>query len=111
RPTVVAAADAAAPVVAADAPVRVTTPRSRQMASAGMMGPKPAPGASEDTSAVSAAMRALRVERDPAHARRLLAKYLSQYPKGSLAEEALAMTIEAAIAERDPDVAGVAARY
>jgi hypothetical protein len=115
RPTVVAAADAPAPVVGADASVRslplVTTPRSRQAAGGAVTGPKVASGASEDTSAVSAAMRALRVDRDPARARRLLAKYLAQHPNGSLAEEALAMTIEAAIAERDPGVARVAARY
>lgn len=66
---------------------------------------------SEDTSAVSAAMRALRVERNPARARGLLARYLSEHPNGNLAEEALAMSIEAAIAHHDADVADLANRY
>ncbi len=65
----------------------------------------------EDTSAVSAAMRALRVERNPVRARGLLARYLSEHPNGNLAEEALAMSIEAAIAHRDADVADLASRY
>jgi hypothetical protein len=65
----------------------------------------------EDTSAVSAAMRALRVERNPARARGLLARYLSEHPNGNLAEEALAMSIEAAIAHHDADVADLANRY
>jgi len=65
----------------------------------------------EDTSAVSAAMRALRVERNPVRARGLLARYLSEHPNGNLAEEALAMSIEAAIAHHDADVADLAHRY
>jgi hypothetical protein len=65
----------------------------------------------EDTSAVSAAMRALRVERNPVRARRLLARYLNEHPNGNLAEEALAMTIEAAIAHHDADVGDLANRY
>ena len=65
----------------------------------------------EDTSAVSAAMRALRVERNPVRARGLLARYLSEHPNGNLAEEALAMSIEAAIAHHDADVADLASRY
>ena len=65
----------------------------------------------EDTSAVSAAMRALRVERNPVRARGLLARYLSEHPNGDLAEEALAMSIEAAIAHHDADVEDLASRY
>ena len=65
----------------------------------------------EDASAVSAAMRALRVERNPVRARGLLARYLSEHPNGNLAEEALAMSIEAAIAHHDADVADLAHRY
>ncbi len=65
----------------------------------------------EDASAVSAAMRALRVERNPVRARALLARYLGEHPNGSLAEEALAMTIEAALAHRDADATALAARY
>jgi len=72
--------------------------------------PQPQP-ASEDASAVAAAMRALRVEKDPARARALLARYLGEHPNGALAEEALAMTIEAALAHRDTDVSVLATRY
>jgi hypothetical protein len=71
----------------------------------------PAPAAGEDTSAVAAAMRALRVERNPVRARGLLARYLADHPKGNLAEEALALSIEAALAHHDGDVAALADRY
>ena len=71
----------------------------------------PAPAASEDTTPVSAALRALRVDRNPARARALLAKYLGEHPNGALAEEALALSIEAAIAHQDGDVAALANRY
>jgi hypothetical protein len=71
----------------------------------------PAPAVGEDTSAVSAALRALRVEHDPVRARGLLARYLAEHPSGNLAEEALALSIEAALAHHDADVAAVANRY
>jgi hypothetical protein len=67
--------------------------------------------ASEDASGVSAAMRALRVERDPVRARGLLARYLAEHPNGTLAEEALALSIEAALAHHDADVVVLANRY
>ena len=56
-------------------------------------------------------MRALRVEANPVRARRLLAGYLDRYPNGSLAEEALAMSIEAAVAHGDDDAPVLARRY
>jgi hypothetical protein len=65
----------------------------------------------EDTTPVLAAIRALRVEANPVRARRLLAGYLDRYPNGSLAEEALAMTIEAAVAHGDGDATVLARRY
>jgi hypothetical protein len=71
----------------------------------------PAPVAAEDASAVSAAMRALRVEHDPVRARGLLARYLAEHPNGNLAEEALALSIEAALAHHDTDAGGLANRY
>lgn len=70
-----------------------------------------APAAGEDTSPVSAAMRALRVERNPTRARVLLARYLGEHPGGSLAEEALALSIEAALAHHDADSAALASHY
>ena len=56
-------------------------------------------------------MRALRLDHDPVRARGLLAKYLERHPNGALAEEALALTIEAAVAHHDGDAAALGARY
>ncbi len=67
--------------------------------------------APDDTTPVLEAMRALRVEGNPARARRLLAGYLDHHPNGSLAEEALAMSIEAAVAHEDADAPVLARRY
>ena len=63
------------------------------------------------TQVVLAGMRALRVDHDPVRARALLARYLGRHPNGALAEEALALTIEAALAHQDDDAAGLGARY
>jgi len=65
----------------------------------------------EDTSVVLEAMRALRLDRNPVRARVLLARYLDRHPTGTLAEEALAMSIEAAVAHHDGDAAALGARY
>jgi hypothetical protein len=65
----------------------------------------------QETQIVLAGMRALRVDHDPAHARGLLARYLERRPNGALAEEALALTIEAAVAHHDSDAAALGARY
>ena len=83
----------------------VAAPRARHAAA------PPAQPTSEDASAVAAAMRALRVEKDPARARGLLSAISAEHPNGALAEEALAMSIEAAIAHHDTDVAALASRY
>ena len=60
----------------------------------------------QETQAVVAGMRALRLDHDPVRARGLLAQYLERHPNGALAEEALALTIEAA-AHHDGDAAGL----
>jgi hypothetical protein len=65
----------------------------------------------QETQSVLAGMRALRVEHDPVRARGLLARYLERHPNGALAEEALALTIEAALAHQDDDAAALGARY
>ena len=65
----------------------------------------------QETQAVLAGMRALRLDHDPVRARGLLARYLERHPTGALAEEALALTIEAALAHRDDDAAALGARY
>ena len=65
----------------------------------------------EETQSVLAGMRALRVDHDPVRARWLLARYLERHPNGALAEEALALTIEAAVAHRDGDAPALGTRY
>jgi hypothetical protein len=65
----------------------------------------------EDPSAVADALRALRNDHDPANASRLLAEYLQAYPHGALAEEALALSIEAAAGRNSPDAAAFAEAY
>ena len=65
----------------------------------------------EETAPVLAAMRALRRDRNPARARALLNRYLAEHPKGALAEEALAMSIEAAVAHHDIDARHLAEHY
>jgi hypothetical protein len=50
----------------------------------------------DETGLVFEAMRALRQDRRPARASRLLDEYLRRHPEGSLCEEALALSVEAA---------------
>ncbi len=66
---------------------------------------------SEDPSRVFDAIQALRTDRDPSRASRLLAEYLARYPHGALAEEAVALSIEAAAARHSPSAAAFAERY
>ncbi len=65
----------------------------------------------EDAAAVLDAIRALRKERDPERAERLLGEYMKSNPNGVLSEDALALSIEAAAAKRDPRAADYARRY
>ncbi|HXU69289.1 MAG TPA: hypothetical protein VN947_08160 [Polyangia bacterium] len=61
---------------------------------------------------VHAAVRALRVDGRASRARELLGDYLSRFPHGALAEDAVALQIEAAVADRDASAARRwAARY
>jgi len=60
---------------------------------------------------VLAAVRALRRDHNPVRARALLNVYLSAHPDGALVEEALAISIEAAVANRDADANILAIRY
>ena len=57
------------------------------------------------------AIQALRQDRDPERAGRLLAAYLRTHPRGALAEEAVALSIEAADARHSPAAATFAERY
>ena len=59
-----------------------------------------------------AAVRALRVDGRTSRARALLSEYLSRFPHGALAEDAVALQIEAAVAGRDSiDARRWATRY
>jgi hypothetical protein len=106
-------AQPAAPAVAAADPVAsVRPPAPRREAPAPIRARRAAPAAAPDDAAtIMEAMRALRVERNPARARQLLGRYLEQSPNGALAEEALALSLEAAVARGDGDAAALAARY
>ncbi|HLK89953.1 MAG TPA: hypothetical protein VKZ18_08665 [Polyangia bacterium] len=66
---------------------------------------------SEDPSLVVSAIQALRQDQDPVRAGRLLAAYLRTQPHGALAEEAVALSIEAADARHSAAAVGFAQRY
>ena len=68
-------------------------------------------GRTEDPSLVVDAIRALRTDHDSRRAATLLAAYLRTYPHGAISEEALALSIEAAAANRNPNAATFAAQY
>lgn len=71
----------------------------------------PAARPERDTELVVQAMRALHHDGDPTLARALCTAYLQRHPDGPLAEEALALTIEAAIAQHEPDASALGAGY
>jgi hypothetical protein len=73
--------------------------------------PAEKPRAGEDPSQVAEAVRALRKQGDPVRAQALLDQYLRQNPRGALSEDALALSIEAAAARKDPRAADHARRY
>jgi hypothetical protein len=66
---------------------------------------------SEDPSRVVDAIQSLRTDHNPVRASRLLAEYLTRYPNGALAEEAIALSIEAAAANHSPTAVTFAERY
>jgi hypothetical protein len=66
---------------------------------------------SDDAALLVEATRALRVARDPGRARALARRYLERQPSGPLADEALVISIEAALDHHDPDAAALSARY
>lgn len=114
-----------APVVPPRAPV-VVAPRAPAPLPVAEVTPPPAPEtlpekaseapaskprAGEDPTQVAEAVRALRKQGDPARAQALLDQYLRGNPRGALAEDALALSIEAAAARKDPRAAEYARRY
>lgn len=97
------AAHVASPVLPAPAePVAVDPPSTKRVDK---------PRAGEDPSQVAEAVRALRKQGDAARAQVLLDQYLRANPRGALAEDALALSIEAAAARKDPRAADYARRY
>lgn len=66
---------------------------------------------SDDADLLVEAARALRVAREPTRARALARRYLERQPSGPLADEALAISMEAAFDHRDPDAATLGAKY
>jgi hypothetical protein len=69
------------------------------------------PESGEDATHVLSAIQALRTERDPVRAQALLDEYLQAHAHGLLSGDALALSIEAAAARRDPRAADYARRY
>ncbi|MES1205642.1 MAG: hypothetical protein ABUS79_06860 [Pseudomonadota bacterium] len=65
----------------------------------------------EDSEIVFDAMRVLRQEQRPTRAAEMLDDYLRRHPSGVLAEEALALSVEAALARRDPRTRELIDRY
>lgn len=65
----------------------------------------------EEVTLVADAIRVLRHENDAPRAGRLLEDYLRRYPQGALAEEALAVAIEAAMASGDKSAGALAGEY
>lgn len=114
------------PVTATPVPRRVE-PRAPEpssavpLASSAVEVPKgaPAPGRSATKSNDEAseanllfeATRALRREGNPARASELLAEHRKKFPRGALAEEALALSIEVAVARGDARASKLAQRY
>jgi hypothetical protein len=93
----------------APAPPEIAAPVARPAPT--RVAARPRPPRAEDPSALVDAVRALRSEHDPQRAARLLDAYLRAYPRGALAEEALALQIEAAANLKSPRAAAFARQY
>jgi len=96
------------PPAAPELPAPATRPAVRVAAH---VRPRAEPPRGEDPSALVEAVRALRGAHDPARAAHLLDDYLRAYPRGALAEEALALQIEAAATLKSPRAAAFARQY
>ena len=97
----------ARPVMAPRAPAASPVRRSIEAPARRPQAEQPA----DDPSLLVGATHALRVNRDPELARALAKRYLDREPKGALADEALAISIEAALDHHDADAAALSARY
>jgi hypothetical protein len=104
----------AAPVVSVARPEAIASAAAPEAAPPAPRPPRVArtrPARAEDPTALVEAVRALRSEHDPQRAARLLDAYLRAYPHGALAEEALALQIEAAANLKSPRAAVFARQY
>lgn len=100
-------------------PAPVTAPPSPSPVEAPIVQPElalpkhtvPSRAHGENPAALMESVKALRQDHDPARASRLLREYLRLYPRGSLSEEARALSIEAARAEASPNTVALANEY
>lgn len=102
--------------VSADSRASTAPTRAPTVAPASQEGTPPAAPAAkappaQESLLLMSAVRALRHEHDPARATKLLDDYLRRYPSGALAEEALALAIEAASARGDGRAPALARTY
>ena len=97
--------------IAVPAPAPVAIDPAPVVERTSIRAPHARPAKGEDPSRVVAAIQALRGDGDPERAGKLLAEYLKTYPRGALAEEALALSIEAAAARKSPAAKTFATQY
>lgn len=90
------------------APPQATAPVAIDPPSAPPLGPV---SASHEAAMVAAAVKVLRGDQDAKRAHDLFEEYLREYPQGLLAEEALALAVEAAGAHDDPQAARLGTEY
>jgi len=96
---------------ASEAPASALAPRSSGRHAAAKPSKPARVVAASDAALVHDAVQELRRGGDPERARRLLEQYRSENPSGELAEEALVLSIEAAVAKGDPDAKRLARQY
>lgn len=87
------------------------TPRPSGRSTAAKPSKSPRVAPTSDAALVHGAVKELRGGGDPERARRLLEQYRATNPSGELAEEALILSIEAAVAEGDPEAKRLARQY
>lgn len=113
RPIDPADATASDDTIAPETDHATSTPKKTR-ASTARPRPEPeatAPEPSRDSALVHQAMKALRRDHDAATAARLLSEQRTTYPQSALAEEALSLQIEAAVALQDPRARELATLY
>ncbi len=102
--------DEASPPVVSE-PATATPKKTRPNAARPRSEPAAVAEPSRDSALVHQALKALRRDHDPATAARLLREQRASYPESPLAEEALSLQIEAALALQDPRARELATQY